>query len=37
MSEPIDTHKMSLNGEVVEGDVEYDGRIVFYIIKGAFS
>jgi len=37
MSEPIDDHKMCPNGEIVDGDVEYDGRVILYIIKGAFS
>ena len=23
------------NGQVVKGDLEYDGRVIFYIIKGA--
>ena len=25
------------NGEVITGDVEYDGRVVLYIIKGKLS
>ena len=26
--------QIKLNGEVVIGDVEYDGRVILYIIKG---
>lgn len=29
--------KEKKNGEVVIGDVEYDGRVVLYIIKGSYS
>jgi hypothetical protein len=25
------------NGEVVIGDVEYDGRVILYIIKGSIT
>jgi hypothetical protein len=27
---------MEKNGEVVNGDLEYDGRVILYVLKGEF-
>lgn len=34
MSDANGTKQVAKNGEVVIGDMEYDGRVILYIIKG---
>lgn len=36
-SQPVEPLKVKPNGEVVKGDLEYDGRVILYIIKGMVS
>ena len=37
MTESHNTSPALCNGEVVIGDMEYDGRVILYIIKGHLS
>jgi hypothetical protein len=33
----MSSQQVSENVEVIKGDVEYDGRVILYVIKGGFS
>ena len=35
--QPISTSTEKTNGQIVTGDLAYDGRVILYIIKGRHS